>query len=141
MAQQPTTQNKPNDDINLRQIFDALDSHKYKIISAVTIGAILGALYSLSSAPVYRADAIVEIKTGNQNQILNQINNIIAPMSSPTETEIDLIRSRLVIGKTVEDLNLDLRIEPQYTPIIGNVLNNLSRNSKPAITISMLTTP
>ena len=70
MAQQPTTQNKPNDDINLRQIFDALDSHKYKIISAVTIGAILGALYSLSSAPVYRADAIVEIKTGNQNQIL-----------------------------------------------------------------------
>ena len=65
-------QNSVQGEIDLSQQLRRLINHKYPIAAAVLAGAFLGALYSVASTPVYRADAMLEIET-KQNQILTEI--------------------------------------------------------------------
>lgn len=139
MAKQYSTSPQTHDsshggEIDLGQQLRNLRSHKYPIALAILLGGILGGLYSFVSAPVYRADGMLEIET-KQNQILTEINSLFSSEPSPSEAEIELIQSRLVIGKTVDDLQLDQQVAPKYFPIIGSMLHNLSSDVDPELKI------
>ena len=95
-----------NDEIDFGQQLRVIWMHKYKILAALLAGGILGAAFSLASTPQYRADAMLEIET-RQNQILTEINSIFNNQTTPSEAEVELVQSRLVLGKTVDDLQLD----------------------------------
>ena len=125
-------------EIDLSQQLRQLLSHKYPIAAAVLAGAFLGALYSFASTPVYRADAMLEIET-KQNQILTEINSMFSNEPSPSEVEIELVQSRLVVGKTVEDLHLDQVVKPKYFPLVGRMLHNLSSDIDPQLTLNTFT--
>ena len=125
-------------EIDLSQQFRQLLSHKYPIAAAVLAGAFLGALYSFTSTPVYRADAMLEIET-KQNQILTEINSMFSNEPSPSEVEIELVQSRLVVGKTVDDLHLDQVVNPKYFPLVGRMLHNLSSDIDPRLTLHTFT--
>ena len=125
-------------EIDLSQQFRQLLSHKYPIAAAVLAGAFLGALYSFTSTPVYRADAMLEIET-KQNQILTEINSMFSNEPSPSEVEIELVQSRLVVGKTVDDLHLDQVVKPKYFPLLGRMLHNLSSDIDPQLTLHTFT--
>ncbi len=75
-------QNSVQGEIDLSQQLRQLLSHKYPIAAAVLAGAFLGALYSFASTPVYRADAMLEIET-KQNQILTEINSMFSNPRPP----------------------------------------------------------
>ena len=142
MAKQPTNP-KNNNEINLRQLTDAVASKKKTILSIAVVGALLGLAYGISTDSEYRADAKLEIDTSNRNQVLNEISNMMSgsPNASPADAEIDLITSRLVLGKTVDDLHLDTAIEPQYTPIVGSLLHKLNRSADPELSLNTLDVP
>ena len=112
--------------------------HKYKILAALLAGGILGAAFSLASTPQYRADAMLEIET-RQNQILTEINSIFNNQTTPSEAEVELVQSRLVLGKTVDDLQLDQEVKAKYTPVIGSLMHNLSGNPDPKLTVGNFT--
>ena len=91
-----------NDEIDFGQQLRVIWMYKYKILAALLAGGILGAAFSLASTPQYRADAMLEIET-RQNQILTEINSIFNNQTTPSEAEVELVQSRLVLGKTVDD--------------------------------------
>lgn len=114
-------------------------NHKYPIAIAVVAGGLLGALYSLSATPEYRADAMLEVET-KQNQILTEINNMLNSAESPTsEAELELLQSRLVLGKTVDDLQLDQTVAPKYLPVFGRLVHNLRSDTEPELNIHTFT--
>ncbi|OSI36265.1 polysaccharide biosynthesis tyrosine autokinase [Neisseria dumasiana] len=114
-------------------------NYKYPIAIAVVAGGLLGAVYSLSVTPVYRADAMLEVET-KQNQILTEINNMLTSSDSPTsEAELELLQSRLVLGKTVDDLQLDQTVEPKYLPVFGRLVHNLRSDIEPELKIHTFT--
>ncbi|MDO5070282.1 MAG: polysaccharide biosynthesis tyrosine autokinase [Neisseria zoodegmatis] len=114
-------------------------NYKYPIAIAVVAGGLLGAIYSLSVTPEYRADAMLEVET-KQNQILTEINNMLNQAESPTsEAELELLQSRLVLGKTVDDLQLDLTVSPKYLPVFGRLVHNLSNNAEPELKVHTFT--
>ncbi len=112
--------------------------HKYKILAALLAGGILGAAFSLASTPQYRADAMLEIET-RQNQILTEINSIFNNQTTPSEAEVELVQSRLVLGKTVDDLQLDQEVKAKYTPVIGSLMHNISGDPDPKLTVGSFT--
>lgn len=130
--------------IDLRQLLTILYRHKLPIGTAIAAGFIVGGLYSMSAQPVYRADALLAVEV-QSNQILPQLNAGALPQrgmngSSP-DAEIDLIKSRSVIGQTVDNLQLDLDIQPAYTPIIGSTLAKFSNAGQPTIKVERFTVP
>lgn len=108
-----------NDEIDLAQLFSTLWFHKYHIGTAIVACALLGGIYAFGSTPVYKADAMLEF-SGRKNQILGDLTDVLGgSQQSPTDAEVELIRSRLVIGQSIEDLALDTRITPKYFPVLG----------------------
>jgi len=127
-----------NDEIDFGQQLRVIWTNKYKILAALLAGGILGAAFSLASTPQYRADAMLEIET-RQNQILTEINSIFNNQTTPSEAEVELVQSRLVLGKTVDDLQLDQEVKATYFPIFGNMVHNLSGSDDPMLKIGAFT--
>lgn len=134
--QYPHPPQNSGSEIDVGQQLRNLLHYKYPIAIAVLAGGFLGALYSLAATPVYRADAMLEIET-KQNQILTEISNLFSPESSNLtfEAELELAQSRLVLGKTVDDLQLAQTVTPKYFPVVGGLLHNLSSDTEPELKI------
>lgn len=129
--------------IDLRQLMTILYRNKFAIGAAIATGLVVGSLYSISATPIYSADATIAVET-RRNQILFELDNTSNSqnsMMSGTDADINLIKSRSVLGQVVDNLQLDINIQPKYTPIIGTALAKLTNNADPVIKIERMTIP
>ncbi|HDZ1506764.1 TPA: tyrosine-protein kinase, partial [Klebsiella pneumoniae] len=110
---------KDTDEIDIGRIIGELIDHRKLIISVTALFTVLALVYALFATPIYKADALVQVEQKQGNAILSNLSQMLPnsqPMSAP---EIALLQSRMILGKTVDDLNLQSKIEPKYFPIFG----------------------
>ena len=83
---------------------------------------LLGLLYLALATPSYRADAVVQVEERVKG--LAGLSELSAMLGEQTaaETEIAIIRSRMSLGRVVDELGLDRTAEPQYLPVLGRSL-------------------
>ncbi|GAB3374783.1 P-loop NTPase family protein [Azotobacter armeniacus] len=106
--------------IDLRKLLGVLLDHKWPIIGVTALFCLGGALYGMFATPIYRTSALVQIekKSGTVPGLeMGDFNQ-----ASSARTEIELIRSRTVIGQAVDNLHLDVRATPQRFPLFGDYL-------------------
>ena len=109
-----------SDEIDLLALLGALIDGKWVIIGFTVCFAIIGVAYALLATPIYQANALIQIeeKSGNTLSGLGELSDMLG--STPEAvTEIELLKSRAVIGQAVENLKLDIIVEPNYFPLIG----------------------
>ncbi|NPT40340.1 polysaccharide biosynthesis tyrosine autokinase [Paraburkholderia sp. 1N] len=99
-----------------------VESWKLIVTIALTV-LLLGTLYAFLAKPVYRADAMIQVEdsANSTNDALGQLSSFFDTKQT-ADAEIELIRSRLVVGETVRTLHLDISAHPRYFPLIGNML-------------------
>jgi len=111
-----------DDEIQLGEIIATLMGYKW-FIAAITAGAIvLGVLALFVMTPIYRANAVLQIEEKSKG--LGAITDLESFMEDTTSvaTELELIRSRMVLGRVIERLQLDIVAEPAYLPLIGKAV-------------------
>ncbi|WP_257284556.1 Wzz/FepE/Etk N-terminal domain-containing protein, partial [Endozoicomonas sp. SESOKO1] len=110
------------DIISLSEIFAILLAGKWIITAVTAVAGLLAVVYCYLATPIYQADALLQIE--NKSSVLGGLQNIATGMQEePSSTaEIELIRSRMVLGKAVETLKLDIVATPEYYPEIGPAL-------------------
>ena len=118
------------DEIDLSQIFGMLLENRLLIASITGLFFLLAVFYSVLSSPVYKVDAIIQIEQ-QQSALggMDELDALLGGDSSSADTEIEIMKSRRVIGEMVEKLNLTTRVEASYFPLIGAYL---ARQSKTA---------
>ncbi|KZX66285.1 tyrosine protein kinase [Alcanivorax sp. HI0033] len=118
-----THQEQNNDEIDLLALAGTLWDGRWLIIGVTVLATLFGAVYALLAEPVYRADAMVQVeqKSGGLPG-MSEITEMFGSESAAV-TEIELIKSRAVMGETVDALHLDIEIEPVQVPVIGNFLS------------------
>ena len=95
-------------EIDLREIFFLLLSNWKSILMAILIGAvILGAYHSFLIQPSYQADAKIYIT--NTDSLITFSDLQLS--SALTEDYADIIKSRTVLNRVIDDLQLDLNYE------------------------------
>tara|TARA_Y100000780_G_scaffold167369_1_gene152231 strand:+ start:454 stop:2682 length:2229 start_codon:yes stop_codon:yes gene_type:complete len=112
-----------SDEIDLLALLGALIDGKWIIIGFTVCFAVIGVAYALLATPVYRANALIQIeeKSGSTLSGLGELSDMLG--STPEAvTEIELLKSRAVIGQAVDNLKLDIIVEPRYFPVIGHWL-------------------
>ena len=112
-------QGPKDDEIDLRQLWDVLSFNKYKIIASGSVGLLLAMVYLIVTSPVYEANALVQVEADKQNQILGDMQSLLGGASTKSDAEINLARSRMVLGRTVENLKTDEVITYKTLPVIG----------------------
>ena len=73
------------------------------------------ALYTLFATPIYSADALVQIEQNTGSSLVQDIGSALANKPPASDAEIQLIRSRLVLGKTVTISDLDISSHQKYS--------------------------
>ncbi|NGY04523.1 polysaccharide biosynthesis tyrosine autokinase [Solimonas terrae] len=114
-----------HDEIDLRQMFAVLWGGKFKLLLAVLITLALGALYLIAKAPVYETNGLVQVEQDN-NSLSSSLggSDLSALLGAPvqTEAEIEILQSRMVLNKVIDNLKLDIQAGPNYFPLIGRFI-------------------
>lgn len=98
----------------------------WRLFASVVLASLLaGLLYFWATPWRYEADALVQIEKKNRS-VTNSSDDLYELMAGrdATSTEIALVKSRLVLGRVVDELQLDLISGPRYFPIFGRTLAN-----------------
>ena len=111
-------QGSKDDEIDLRQLWDVLSFNKYKIIASGGFGALLALVYLVLATPIYEANALVQVEAAKQNQILGDVQSLLGGVSTKSDAEINLARSRMVLGRAVDELNADQVIAYDSFPML-----------------------
>jgi tyrosine-protein kinase Etk/Wzc len=113
-----------------------LDDIWWLIAIAATIFT-LALAYCFLAKPIYSADAHVRVEqSDNTSQALTQTQTGAAittgSSSLPTDAEIEIIKSRGVVGPVVQQLKLNFSATPKTVPVLGNIAARLATPGQPA---------
>ncbi|WP_425604353.1 polysaccharide biosynthesis tyrosine autokinase [Stenotrophomonas hibiscicola] len=110
-----------DDEIDLRELLGVLFDRKWLIILATALFFVAGVLYALFARPVYQAQAMVQVESKMPTiPGLADLASLGGGGSTAATTEVALLTSRTVIGTAVDQLNLEVQIEPKRFPMLGN---------------------
>ncbi|GBL01286.1 polysaccharide biosynthesis tyrosine autokinase [Vibrio harveyi] len=143
MANQTISSSAPTDDeIDLGKLFGILIDAKWFIIGITLLFATIGIAVALLSTPIYKADALIQIEqksSGGISAMVGDMGELFAAESSAT-TEIEIIKSRMILGDTVDKFNLTTIATPDYLPFIGKGLARIN-GTQDYISVSTLEMP
>lgn len=126
--------------LDLAHLVGQLVDHRWIIVAVTAVFMLLGTLYTLFATPIYSADALVQVEQKDSSSVLTNIQDAL-PQTPESDTEIQILQSRMVIGKTVHDLGLDTVVEQDYFPIIGKGLARIMGDKQADIAVSRLELP
>ena len=124
MNTQPESKNKntaqPTQEIDLMALLGALLDRKYFIAGITALFMFIGVVYAVLSTPVYQATAMIQVEDGSASVPGFDDMAGMFESTSAAVTEIELLKSRSVIGEAVDTLKLDITAKPKLFPFIGN---------------------
>ncbi|HCD2408125.1 TPA: polysaccharide biosynthesis tyrosine autokinase, partial [Escherichia coli] len=132
---------KDSDEIDLGRLVGELIDHRKLIISVTALFTLLALVYALFATPIYHADALVQVEQKQANAILSNLSQMLPDSQPQSAPEIALLQSRMILGKTVDDLNLQTRVKQDYFPIFGRGWARLTGEKPSEVNISRLYLP
>ncbi len=112
--------------VSIRDYVDLLIEGRKTIFTTLLAVLLVTSVYLVLAPRTYKADALLRI---DKNKALlsatlhSDANQAPSEAESPrAQREVEILRSRSVLGKVVEDLNLVVETTPHYFPIIGEML-------------------
>jgi tyrosine-protein kinase Etk/Wzc len=70
---------------------------------------------------------IIQVEQKQGNAILSNLSQMLPDSQPQSAPEIALLQSRMILGKTVDDLNLQTELNKSIFPIIGKGLSRYWR--------------
>ncbi len=109
------------DEIDLQKLWGLLVDHRAVIIGTTLIALFLGVIYGLLATPIYKADALLQVED-KQGGLpgFSELNELFTEESS-ADAEIQIIRSRMVLGEVIDQLQMDIQVESDRLPLIGGL--------------------
>ncbi|VTQ53637.1 Putative tyrosine-protein kinase in cps region [Campylobacter jejuni] len=130
--------NIDSDEINLDRIIGELIDNRKLILLVTAIFTIVAILYALLVTPIYQSDALIQVEQKQGNALLSSLSQVLPDSQTPSAPEIALLQSRMILGKTVDDLNLQANVEQNYFPVVGRGWSRMIGNKPGAISVSHL---
>lgn len=106
---------------DLKGYLNTLFDNRWLIGGITALITLVAVLYALVAKPVYEANLMIHV----EEESPNASKNILSEASSLFETkkaaiaEMELLRSRMVVSRAVDNLRLYIDVRPKYFPIAG----------------------
>jgi tyrosine-protein kinase Etk/Wzc len=145
MPEQISTHNQnmnSNDQIDLYELFCVLLDNKWKILIITAVFTLVSTVYALLATPIYSASALIQVEQNTaSNALLSTLSDMIPGNKPESQTEMNLLKSGMVLGETVDQLALDTFVREKHFPVVGKGLARLLGQPDGKIAISRLTVP
>lgn len=130
-----------SDEIDIGRLIGTVVEAKWWVLGITAVFALVAVVYTLFATPIYSADALVQIEQDTGNSLVQNINSALSNKPPASDAEIQLIKSRLVLGKTVDDLDLDIAVTKNTMPIIGAGWERLMGRQNETVNVTTFTIP
>jgi len=117
----PVVSMMDSDQLDLREMLDTLLEGRWLALGVASVVIMLGVAYQWLATPIYRADAVVQVENRTSAALpgLDELSIALGSGFVKSLAEIEIIRSRSVLGRVVSDLVLDIKAAPRRFPLIG----------------------
>lgn len=119
----PFAKRQDDDEIDPLGLLDVLIDARWLIACVTALVLLLGGTYAMLIRPIYEANTLLQVednKAGGGGAVGEAASLFDVKSSAPAEMEI--LRSRLVVGQAVDDLQLYVTASPRYLPYVGSWL-------------------
>lgn len=114
-----------DDEIDLADLVYRLWAGKVWILVFTTFAAVVGLIIALGTTPTYRADALLQLEEKTGHLALPSAFSDLAGAEPRSVTEIEILRSRLVLGRAVAEAHMDWQVAPKTLPVFLSALVKL----------------
>lgn len=130
----------PHDnEIDLIQLLAEMFDHRVMIACITLLFTVYAGIYAYSVTPIYQADALVQIEAKQDNSLLKSLSQFGTDLSPDVAPELLLLKSRMILGETVDKLGLTYSVKRRMLPVIGPLLERGRKAGE--LTIGALTLP
>ncbi len=126
-----------NDEIDLGRLLGYLIDGRWWIVSITCFFMMMGVAYALLVTPVFKANALLQVeKKTSGTALLGDMADVLGGEQADAAAEIELLTSRMVLGRTVQELHLDTLVTPDFFPLVGRSVSRLMGQPYPRMAIS-----
>src|SRR4051812_43658024 len=106
--------------INLVEYWDIIVDNRWLVGSVLALALAAGGTYAFLAKPVFEGNLLVQVEdnVGNTKDVLGQAAGLI-DVKTATSAELEIIRSRLVLGRAVDSTRMYIIARPRYLPLVG----------------------
>ena len=107
------------EEIDLREYLNVIIEAKWLVLGVTTAIFAIGLIYAVAATPIYRSDVLLQVE--DTRPTISGLDDLSTALTGevPAVTEIEIIRSRSVIGAAIDSLGLTISAAPEYFPIFG----------------------
>lgn len=117
-----TSSDQTSDEIDLLELLSTLWAGKWRIFSITFAACALSVFWAFNIAPVYQSDALLQLEEkASSNPFIGGLEGL-GGGDARSVTEIELLKSRLILGQAVAELHLDWTAEPRLVPVVGTFI-------------------
>lgn len=124
VQQSVPTSMQDDDEIEFATYFNILFEHRWLIVKIALAVTLLGAAYAFIAKPLYEANMLIhveeEIGRSESKNVLGEMAALFE-VKTAAASEMELLRSRLVVSHAVDNLRLYIDARPKYLPIFGSL--------------------
>ncbi|WPH16067.1 polysaccharide biosynthesis tyrosine autokinase [Variovorax paradoxus] len=117
------TANTDDDEIHLSEYIDILLDNKWLVATVTALTLAIGVAYVLLSTPIYQSNLLIQVEDSatDAKGFLGEASNLF-DVKTPATGEIQVIRSRMVLGAAVDQTRFYIDAKPRYLPVFGTWL-------------------
>lgn len=104
------------------EIIAVLMEHRWLIAAVTTLFLLLGGVWAFVSKPVYRADGLIQVEEKSTGMsALKDLQPLLGD-STTVLAELEILTSRMVLGRVIDKLRLDIEATPKTFMLLGGAM-------------------
>jgi tyrosine-protein kinase Etk/Wzc len=129
------------EELDLGDLLGVVIESRKLIVAITAVALVIGAYLAFTLIPIYKADGLLQV----EEKTSGLANLDVAAMMedyTPVNAEIEILRSRSVLGAVVDNLKLDISASPEYSLFLGEALaRRMPAEQRPQIRVDTLEMP
>lgn len=132
-GQQIATGAEEEQGLAIGEIIAVVMEYSWLIAAITAFSILLGVGFVFVQKPVYKADGLLQVEEkggGGMSAALKDLQPLLGD-STTVSAEQEILTSRMVLGRVINRLKLDIEIQPKTFPIIGSAIARRYKGSEP----------
>ncbi len=137
---QPTP-DMDDEEIDLGELLGVLIENRWLIIAITLLAVLIGAYKAYTAVPIYQADGLLQVEEKTSGLSNLDVTAMLEDYT-PVNAEMEILKSRSVLGPVVDKLKLDISATPEFSTELGAAIaRRLPAGERPVIKVDTLDLP
>jgi len=132
LGQQVADSDESGEGLAVGEIIAVVMEHRWLIAIITAVFLALGVAWTFVARPIYKADGLIQVeeKGGGSMSMLKDLQPLLGDSTS-VAAEQEILTSRMVLGRVIDKLRLDIEVTPKTFPVIGGAISRRYKGEQP----------